>query len=142
MKPKHTTTELGKEKLCIHCNEYFPLETAFWVSKLVKLKSGALKRRFYSACKGCYQERYKCAEKRALKAQLKVKIMNDKKIYSFKANGGGCRVSGRVCATNMGDATAQVVKIIKGYGQMAVNVSELKNQAAAMKKWLAEGRAA
>lgn len=61
--------------------------------------------------------------------------MNDNKIYSFKANGGGCRVSGRVCAPNMRDASAQVVEIIKGYGQMAVNISELKNQAAAMKQW-------
>lgn len=67
-KPKYTITDLGKEKLCIHCDEYFPLDKEFWVSTLVKQTSGALKRRFYSACKGCYQERYKCAEKRAEKA--------------------------------------------------------------------------
>lgn len=60
----------------------------------------------------------------------------DKKIYSFKANGGGCRVSGRVCANNMSDATDQVLEIIKGYGQMSVNVSELRNQQKAMKEWL------
>lgn len=135
MKPKHIVTELGTERLCIHCDEYFPLDTKFWVSKLVTLKSGIIKRRFYSACKGCYQERYKCAEKRALKSKSKVKIMNDNKIYSFKANGNGARVSGRVCASNMRDASAQVVEIIKGYGQMNVNVAELKNQAAAMKQW-------
>lgn len=61
--------------------------------------------------------------------------MSNKKIYSFKANGGGCRVSGRVCATDMRDATAQVIEIVKGYGQMNVNVSELRNQALAMKQW-------
>jgi len=61
--------------------------------------------------------------------------MSDKKIYSFKANGGGCRVSGRVCAANMSDATNQVMEQIRGYGQMNVSVSELKNQAKAMKEW-------
>lgn len=59
--------------------------------------------------------------------------MTNKKIYSFKANGGGCRV----CAENMTDATGQVLERIKGYGQMNVNVSELRNQAKAMKEWLA-----
>lgn len=62
-----------------------------------------------------------------------------KKIYSFKANGGGCRVSGRVCATNMADATSRVMDIITGYPPMNVNVSQLANQSLAMKKWVAEG---
>ena len=62
--------------------------------------------------------------------------MTNKKIYSFKANGGGCRISGRVCAENMTDATGQVLERIKGYGQMNVNVSELRNQAKVMKEWL------
>lgn len=57
------------------------------------------------------------------------------KIYSFKANGGGCRVSGRVCAVDMADATKQVLEEVKGYGQMNVNVSELRNQGRAMKEW-------
>lgn len=65
-------------------------------------------------------------------------MMSDKKIYSFKANGGGCRVSGRVCATDMSDATNQVVEIISGYGPMNVNVSELRNQSRAMKEWEAK----
>lgn len=67
--------------------------------------------------------------------------MSDKKIYSFKAVGGGCRLSGRVCALNMPDATGQVMKLIKGYGQMNVNVSELRNQAKAMKEWEAQAKA-
>ena len=61
--------------------------------------------------------------------------MTNKKIYSFKANGNGCRVSGRLCAENMTDATGQVLEQIKGYGQMNVNVSELRNQAKAMKEF-------
>lgn len=64
--------------------------------------------------------------------------MSDKKIYSFKANGGGCRVSGRVCASDMSDATNQVLEQIKGYGQMNVQVTELKNQKKAMAEWEGE----
>lgn len=62
--------------------------------------------------------------------------MSNKKIYSYKASGNGCRVSGRVCATNMSDATNQVLEEIKGYGQMNVRVTELKNQKKAMAEWL------
>lgn len=64
--------------------------------------------------------------------------MTDKKIYSFKAHGGGARVSGRVCATDMNDATHQVTEIVAGYGPMAVNVSELRNQNRAMQQWIAK----
>lgn len=62
--------------------------------------------------------------------------MESKLIYSFKANGGGCRVSGRVCASDMKDATSQVQGIIKGYGPMNVNINQLKNQKTAMAKWI------
>lgn len=62
--------------------------------------------------------------------------MSDKKIYSYKANGNGCRVSGRVCASDMSDATNQVLEEIKGYGRMNVRVTELKNQKRAMQEWL------
>lgn len=61
--------------------------------------------------------------------------MTNKIIYSFKANGSGCRVSGRVCATDIFDATAQVKDIIAGYGPMNVTLGQLKNQARAMKEW-------
>lgn len=64
--------------------------------------------------------------------------MNNKKIYSFKAVGGGRCVSGRVCAQNMSDATDQVVGRIKGYGRMSINVAELRNQMQAMKEWEAQ----
>ena len=62
-------------------------------------------------------------------------MMSDNKIYSYRASGNGCKVSGRVCASDMSDATNQILEIIKGYGQMNVQVTELKNQAKAMKEW-------
>lgn len=58
-----------------------------------------------------------------------------KKVYSFKATGGGCRVSGSVLALDMSDATDQVMNEIAGYGQMNVHVSELRNQERALKEW-------
>ncbi len=58
--------------------------------------------------------------------------MSNNKIYSYRASGKGCKVSGRVCASDMNDATNQVLEIIKGFGQMKVQVNELKNQAKAM----------
>lgn len=57
------------------------------------------------------------------------------KIYSFKANGGGCRVTGRIKAENMQGVTQQALKAVEGYGPMNVNVTELRNQATAMKQW-------
>ena len=62
--------------------------------------------------------------------------MTNKLIYSFKANGGGCRVSGHVCASDMKDATSQVQGIIKGYGSMNFNINQLKNQKTAMARWI------
>ena len=59
----------------------------------------------------------------------------DKKIYSFKATGGGNRINGRIKAENMWDATEQAMTAIKGYGQMNVNVTQLKDQAKALKEW-------
>jgi hypothetical protein len=59
----------------------------------------------------------------------------EKKVYSFKATGGGCLVSGCVLANSMSDATGQVLQEIAGYGPMNVHVSELRNQARALKEW-------
>jgi len=64
--------------------------------------------------------------------------MSNKIIYSFKANGNGFCISGRVCAENMVDATNQVAEILEGYPQANVNINELKNQTRAMKEWLSE----
>lgn len=61
------------------------------------------------------------------------------KIYSFRATAPGCRVSGRICAVDMDHATEQVLREIAGYGPMNVRVTELLNQARAMKKWQQQG---
>lgn len=66
--------------------------------------------------------------------------MTTQKIYSFKANGQGCKVSGRVCAVDMTDATKQVITEVSGYGPMNVSVTELKNQTRAMKEWQSQGQ--
>ena len=58
-----------------------------------------------------------------------------KRVYSFRASGGGCRVTGRVLARDMSDATSQVMCGIHPYGQMNVNICELRNQARALKEW-------
>lgn len=57
------------------------------------------------------------------------------KIYSFKATGKGCRINGRVAAQDMSEATRKVLKQVEGYGQLNVNVSQLANQAKALKEW-------
>ena len=63
--------------------------------------------------------------------------MSNNKIYSYRASGNGCKVSGRVCASDMSDATNQVVKILQELDLhgMSVSMNELKNQAKAMKEW-------
>ena len=40
----------------------------------------------------------------------------------------------------MSDATNQILEIIKGYGQMNVQVTELKNQAKAMKELIEDNQ--
>lgn len=58
-KPKYIETELGREKLCIECQEYWPLDDEFWWHRNVKLASGEKVKRYESACKCCYNVRYK-----------------------------------------------------------------------------------
>ena len=58
-KPKYIETELGREKLCIECQEYWPLDDEFWFHRNVKLLSGKMSKRYESACKCCYHVRYK-----------------------------------------------------------------------------------
>ena len=62
--------------------------------------------------------------------------MSDK-IYSVKASKPGVRVGGwRVKAPNMQDATQQVLKHLADLGGgFQVNITELRNQSAALKKW-------
>ena len=63
--------------------------------------------------------------------------MSNNKIYSYRAKGNGSTVKGRICASDMSDATNQVVKILQELDLhgMSVSMNELKNQAKAMKEW-------
>lgn len=58
-KPKLIETELGTERLCIHCGEYWPLDSEFWYSRKSKSKKNPEARCYESACKCCYLIRYK-----------------------------------------------------------------------------------
>ncbi|MDO7243103.1 hypothetical protein Q5M44_00965 [Acinetobacter pittii] len=55
--PKTIQTELGTEKLCIQCNEYFPLDEEFFWRSGSKRKDGSSI--FCATCKACYDIRYK-----------------------------------------------------------------------------------
>lgn len=59
------------------------------------------------------------------------------KIYSVKASRPSARIGGwRVKAPNMQDATRQVQEELNHHGSgWDVSISELANQAAAMRKW-------
>lgn len=58
-KPKYIETELGREKLCKHCQEYWPADSEFWFMVKNKLKDGTVVYRPDSACKGCYDAVYR-----------------------------------------------------------------------------------
>lgn len=54
---RYIWTELGKEKLCLECLEYFPADTDFfWATGRIK-KDG--KPQIAAACKVCFDKRYK-----------------------------------------------------------------------------------
>lgn len=57
-KPKYIQTDLGREKLCIECDEYWPLDHEFWFCRYVKIKKG-VSIRWEAACKCCYSVRYR-----------------------------------------------------------------------------------
>lgn len=50
-KPRYIFTELGKEKLCKHCQEYWPVDSEFWFMVKAKRKDGSVVHRPDSACK-------------------------------------------------------------------------------------------
>ncbi|WP_046033954.1 hypothetical protein [Acinetobacter baumannii] len=58
-KPRYIFTELGKEKLCKHCQEYWPVDSEFWFMVKAKRKDGSVVHRPDSACKGCYDITYR-----------------------------------------------------------------------------------
>lgn len=55
--PKYIWTDLGKEKLCIECKEYFPADTTFFNANGHKRKDGTP--HLVAACKACFDKRYK-----------------------------------------------------------------------------------
>ena len=57
--PTFIETELGKEKFCKHCQEYWPADSEFWYMIQDKLKDGTVVHRPDSACKGCYDNVYR-----------------------------------------------------------------------------------
>ncbi len=58
-KPMYIFTELGKEKLCKHCDEYWPTDSEFWYMIKFKSKEGLIEFKPDSACKGCYDAVYR-----------------------------------------------------------------------------------
>lgn len=64
--------------------------------------------------------------------------MSDK-IYAMKAKRTGSAANGRFKAPNMQDATRQALECLSNFGAgWNVQMSELKNQSAALKKWEAD----
>lgn len=54
--PKKIESELGTEKMCIHCLEYWPLDAEFWPLNGLGIKGQQL---YASACRACFPQRYK-----------------------------------------------------------------------------------
>ena len=76
-KPMYIFTELGKEKLCKHCDEYWPTDSEFWFMIKSKLKDGTIILRPDSACKGCYDHVYRPYH---VKGVNKVRSGHEKKV--------------------------------------------------------------
>lgn len=55
--PKYIRTELGVEKLCKHCKEYFPATREFFYLSGNILKDGT--KTLEANCKDCYTQRFK-----------------------------------------------------------------------------------
>ena len=56
VKPKYIETELGREKLCIRCDEYFPLDDEFFFHRIRKDRGN--QKQYESVCKACYPIHY------------------------------------------------------------------------------------
>lgn len=60
VKPKYVySNDLGKQKLCIECQEYYPLDEEFFYFQWVTSKKGIRSKCFTATCKGCYDIRYR-----------------------------------------------------------------------------------
>lgn len=61
VKPILHQTELGLEKQCIACKDFFPLDKEFWWHNGNTRKDGT--KGWCAACKGCYNTYYKRHQK-------------------------------------------------------------------------------
>lgn len=55
---KIINTELGVEKFCKGCQEYYPLDSEFYKSTNRKTKNG-IRVEFQTLCKSCYKAKYR-----------------------------------------------------------------------------------
>lgn len=55
-KDKFILTELGKERLCLGCDEYYPCTAEFFFPNGYTISG---ERKYMGRCKACYKERYK-----------------------------------------------------------------------------------
>lgn len=69
-KPKYIHTDLGKEKLCLECLEYFPLDDEFFFFQW-RLRSGEKVKQYSATCKGCYDIRYRPIRKNRKRKNIK-----------------------------------------------------------------------
>lgn len=65
-KPRLIQTELGTEKLCICCGDYYPLDSEFFYTRKV---NGKL--RYEAPCKACYKVHYNKLGKSHCKYKIK-----------------------------------------------------------------------
>lgn len=57
--PKKIFTELGAEKFCKHCQEYWPMDEEFFYWQwTTSKKTGERYKQFGSVCKACYDVYY------------------------------------------------------------------------------------
>ena len=57
--PRKIYTEIGAEKLCVECNEYWPLDDEFWFFQWATSVKGVKYKQYCAACKACYDTRYR-----------------------------------------------------------------------------------
>ncbi|MHA3051130.1 hypothetical protein [Acinetobacter sp. ANC 4640] len=60
-KPRYIQTELGTEKYCKGCDEYYPAEKEFFYGTGYLKKDGSCC--LETLCKACYAEKYKSSRK-------------------------------------------------------------------------------
>lgn len=56
------STELGLEKVCLSCDESYPLDSEFYQPRKRKRKDGSVLNTWESVCKACYRTHYNKAK--------------------------------------------------------------------------------